>query len=184
MEIIKSLYYDSEGQDWANGLQWLLWNFLCGLLPIWISLFGLAFLNQDIVMSVFTNNGEFALYSASFLGSCFYIIMQDFKKKSFPSRGSLSLILIPLLVLASCMFSFVALFNILQSAKLISSTIIFNRDLVRVLSVILLPVVVIISYFVVVSDNVRRVEDIGKLRDQKKQEMDSLSHDFDSLEDS
>ena len=78
MSFFRTIFKDSRRENWSDGFQWLGWHLICGLMPIWITLILLRSFRQGIEVQVFTNNGEFALYSASFLGTCFYVVMKDF----------------------------------------------------------------------------------------------------------
>ncbi len=180
MQIIKDLLKDSKAKHWTDGLQWLGWSVIGGLMPIFVLLFALKATRQPIGVQCFTNNGEFALYSASYLGTAFYIVMRDFRRRAFPSRSVLALILVPGLLIAGCMYSFIALVNILRdSASQTQLLSLFNREFLRVVSLFLLPFVCALTYVIIVADNVHATADISAIARENEE---ALAKDFDKLE--
>lgn len=179
MQILKILLYQSKVKDWRDGGAWLAWHVICGLMPIWITLLLLVIFKQDVEMQAFTNNGEFALYSASFLGSCFYIVLRDFRKNQFPSRNIFALIIVPLLLFSSLVYSFVALLNLIVDTGLIFPLNQFNREFLRYSSLVILPFVFIISLLIIVTDNVIGEMDIKELA---KENLKRLDYEFEETE--
>lgn len=176
MQLFKDLFFQSKIKDWTDGLEWLGWHLICGLMPIWITLLLLRIFNQNIDVQVFTNNGEFALYSASFLGTCFYIVIRDFRKSQFPNRAFFALLIVPILLFSGLMYSIVALLNILADANIISPLNQFDRDFVRNASLIILPFVFILSFIIMVADNVKGSMDIKEIA---KESYNKLDRQFD-----
>jgi predicted neutral ceramidase superfamily lipid hydrolase len=179
MQFIRSLCCHSKANDWKEGGIWFIWQLSCGLMPIWITLLLLRISKQSIEMHVFTNNGEFALYSASFLGSCFYIILRDIRKNQFPNRSLITLIIVLILILSSLMYSIIALLNLMIDPNITTTLIQFDREFLRNISLGLLPIVLIISLLIVVADNVISKADIKKMA---KEDLKRLDFEFENTE--
>lgn len=175
MSFFRTIFKDSRRENWSDGFQWLGWHLICGLMPIWITLILLRSFRQGIEVQVFTNNGEFALYSASFLGTCFYVVMKDFKKKSFPNRGAISLLLVPLLLFSALMYSMVALLNLLQEATNISTLLtLFDKEFLVSVTLFILPIVFLFTFLVIIADNVRTSPDLNRPLKNLNTEFDEL----------
>ncbi len=86
-----SLSFRSEA--WCAGYIWLGWGVIGGLLPVWGTTFLLLLLSRDVEFHDLLKNGEFVLYSASFIGGSLYTIRRDV----FPNRNFLNLIFYSLL---------------------------------------------------------------------------------------
>jgi|GEM_PF-5327076 len=179
MIFFKTLFRDSKQTNWTDGFTWLGWHLVCGLMPVWITLLLLRCFKQDIAVHVFTGNGEFALYSASFLGTCLYLVLKDFKNQSFPNRGMLALIIVPLLLLSGVMYSFIALMNLLQGAtsSLFLSDL-FDKEFLRIISLWLLPLVFVLTFLLTIVDSIRSAPDVKEIAAHS---YTSLSDDFDKL---
>lgn len=173
MEMLNALLHDSEKEDWLGGLSWLGFSCVCGLMPIWITLLILLLFSQELEVTLFTNNGEFALYSASFVGSSLYLVMQDWKNKSFPSMGAFSLLLIAMLACSGVMYALVALVGVLVIPDLYN---LFDKEFLRKLSFWILPITFALSFIVVVADKIR-------LNPNPKRGLEKLDDEFESLED-
>jgi len=177
MQFFTDLFKFSKWKDWYDGLLWLGWNFICGLMPIWITLLSLKLSKRVIEVKIFTGNGEFALYAASFLGTCLYIVLRDFRRGGYPSRGILSLFLVPLLLLVGLLYSTIALSNALLTQPL-PLLVNIDKDFIINLSLLLLPIVFVLTFLVVVVDNVKSSEDIRAIQ---KESYDKLNRDFDQI---
>ena len=177
MEMIKALLHDSEKEDWFGGFSWLGFSCVCGLMPIWITVLILLLFSQELKVTLFTNNGEFALYSASFVGSSLYLVMQDWKNKSFPSMGAFSLLLISILACSAVMYALVALVGVLNGSDAFLPDLynLFDKDFLRKLSFLILPITFTLSFIVVVADKIR-------LKPNIKRGLEKLEDDFESLE--
>jgi len=180
MQIIKELINNSSKKDWGDAFQWLVWHVICGLMPIWVTLFGLRLFSQEMNIKVFTNNGEFALYGASFLGTCLYIVGRDSRKSNFPSRSLLLIVFFLLLSLCGLMYSAVAIVGFFDDPSVVGALErYFDRDFLRFASMILLPTVIILSYFVIVTENVKAPPDVKEISRTK---FESFERKFDQLE--
>ena len=175
MEIIKDLIHNSKKKYWTDGLNWFLMYVIGGLMPIWVTIFFIKILSQPFEIKIFTSNSEFALYSASLLGHCLYIAARDFKSNTFPSRTPVLFIIIFALFISGILYGTVAMINYMKDISLIPGSNFVNREFIVLVSIYLLPLTCILSYFLVVVDNVLSDPDLK--RPYKK-----LVEDFDSTE--
>jgi len=76
---------------------------LGGLLPLWGTALLLSLFGKSFILFEFLKNGEFVLYSASFIGGAMYTIRKDV----FPSKNFLNILFFSLL--AICLLVFVAI---------------------------------------------------------------------------
>lgn len=178
MLFLKDVLMNSKGKDWYDGFLWLAWHLICGLMPIWITIILLRVFKQPIEIEVFTSNAEFALYSASFLGTCLYIVLRDFRRNGFPSRGVLSIILVPILFLSGFMYSLVAILNVLNKLNITAPLNNFDKPLLISTTLFLLPLVFIMTFLIIVVDNVRSSTDIRAIQQESYFQLNS---DFDEI---
>jgi len=179
MDIIRELIRDSAPDEWLDGLQWLCWSIILGLMPIWATAFLLCVFKQKITWDAITGNGEFALYAASFLATCFYIVARDFRQRGYPSRGILLILLTALLLSAVFIYAVAALVTFVDDQSLPILTNYDGEFLIKI-SIYLLPIVCIISYVLIVADNVRSKVDLKAVA---KREYDNFENEFDKLGD-
>jgi hypothetical protein len=179
MDFIRSIK-DSNSDHWIEALQWLLWNVIGGLMPIWLPLMILYFFQQKISLNIFTDHGEFALYSASFLGTALYVVLKDFNIEPFPSRSIITSFLFILLTISTLIFSLVALTEIFYKIGIIQPYALLDKESLRTVSSFLLPAVCVISLFIFVVDLVRIKPDISGIKDK---DFEGLNADFDKLKD-
>jgi hypothetical protein len=76
MKLIDSLRRVQK-EHWLDALSWLFWSLIGGLLPTWGLLCFLVLFNQVFDLNVFTQNGEFALYSAAMLSASMYVVTKE-----------------------------------------------------------------------------------------------------------
>jgi hypothetical protein len=110
-----------------------------------------------------------------------YIVIKDFKQRGFPNKGLISLIMSMLLLMSTLAFAQISVSTILNSVGIVQPLTLLDKNLVSILSWVLLPFVLFLSYIVTVIDNVRVSVD---LMSSKKGEMKELDKQFDELEDS
>jgi hypothetical protein len=179
MDFIRSVR-DSNSEHWSEALQWLLWNVIGGLVPIWLPLIIIYFFQQKISLSIFTDHGEFALYSASFLGTALYVVLKDFHIEPFPNRSIITIILFILLLISTLIFSLVALTEIFYKVGITRPYDLLHRESLRTVSSFLLPAACVFSLFIFVVDLVRIKPDISGIKDK---DFKGLNADFDKLKD-
>ncbi len=173
----------TKKKDWWDGLSWMIWAILGGLLPLILTLFVLLLFKGHLGLGTFTDNGEFGLYAASFLASAMYLVVND--SRSFPSRSALSWIISISAILSSVMYVVMTLLRTLGQSESnggnISSLVIeivkgVDFGFVRGFSVFMLVGACVLSYLVVVIDNYQM-----DLQKSSKDEFKSLEAGFDAL---
>jgi hypothetical protein len=182
MKLYTELRRNSKPEHWREGVAWLAWSLIGGLFPVWLTVIGLGLTKQAIRLAIFTDNGEFAIYSASYVAGTLYILFRDFqhpKATSFPSRSLLGLAFCALLLSSAAMFMVVCLFGVLAQAGPWSNILtILDRDALRTMSLVVFPVAMFLSFLVVVADNIRIMPDLDKMR---RNQLDELGDQFDKL---
>lgn len=178
MDIVRQLLFEAKKKEWIDGLQWLCWSAVLGLMPIWMTMLLFRLFKQSITLHSITSNGEFALYAASFLGTCFYIVARDFRERSFPSRGSVLIMLTVFLVGSVVIYAVASLVTFMGNLATIPIMQHFDREFLLVLNLWILPVVCLITYFLIVADNVRATADLTAV---SKRKFDAFEAEFDKL---
>jgi len=125
------------------------------------------------------SNGEFSLYAASIAGAAIYLVMRDFKTTPFPSRISLMIVLVALVVLASLMFAGITSLALVDKVSDTKVAKLIDPQFVAAMSWALLPLAIFLGFFVVIADNIRTNPDPGR---KQKENLDKLGKDFDQLE--
>ena len=175
MELIKHLYANSRKEHWTDGLQWIGWSFW-GFLPVGVTILTMVLYGQTLLLSIFTDNGEFAIYAATYLGSAFYIVMKD--NQSFPSRSFVTLVLVALLVGSALLYAQIAMNNFLLEKGDAAMLPKLDKDVVRTLSQYLLPVVLLLTYLIVVAESIRISPDASKM---SQNQFNDLNKQFEDL---
>ena len=181
MDIIRELRNNSKWDHWREGFVWLLWSLVGGLFPVWLTMIGLKLTKQEIKLQSFTGNGEFALYSASYVAGTLYILFKDFqdlKKRNFPSRSVLGLAFSALLLVAAAMFMVVCLLNVIGATGKPDLLNLLDKDALRRMSLVVFPVTMVLSLLVMVTENVRMMPDLNEMA---KDQLQKLGSDFDKL---
>jgi hypothetical protein len=181
MEIFRELYDDSKSEHWQDGLVWFAWSLIGGLLPVWLTIGVLLFTRQQVLLRLFTDNGEFALYSASYIAGTLYILFKDFsdlRKRSFPSRSVLGLTFTVLLLASASMFMVVCLINVIGATWKPEIRDLLDKDLLRQTSLFVFPISMILSLLVVVAENIRTTPPVS---DMANSELEKLGSDLDKL---
>jgi len=179
MEIILNLQTGTQKEHWQNGLLWLAFAVGGGLLPVWIGVLTQFIFAQPIRISTFTVNGEFAIYAAAFMSGSLFIILKDFKKRSFPSKGILALVIGGILFLTALMYAFVALSEMMAKLGHPALVALLNRDVIIGTSWAILPFALVVAFFIFVADFARTDPDVAKAR---QKDVQALKDNFDKLE--
>lgn len=103
MDLFKRLQIPINSPECKDGLLWLLWNVIGGLVPLWGTAILLSLFDKPIVLFDFLKGGEFILYAASFIGGAMYVIRKDI----FPSRNLLNILFY--ILWAICLLVFAAI---------------------------------------------------------------------------
>jgi hypothetical protein len=182
MKLYTELRNNSKPEHWREGAAWLAWSLIGGLFPVWLTIIVLTLTKQAVRFAIFTDNGEFAIYSASYVAGTLYLLFRDFqhpKITSFPSRSLLGLAFSVLLLSSAAMFMVVCLFSVLAQAAPWSNILTtLDRDALRTMSLIVFPVAMLLSFLVVVADNIRIMPDLNQMA---RNQLDELGDEFDRL---
>lgn len=154
-DIYNKIRESPKYQPWFEALDCLLYALVGNLMPFYIGalLFRVA-LFQWTGWLVFFRNGEFSIYSASFLSSTLYLMHKS-------PRGKIK-VLIPwlCLVVATALFACVTLRNIYQNNIILDELYLFRFTL------ILFIISIILFYITNVIENRRLTTDLRKLSQQ------------------
>lgn len=176
---------------WIDALWWLFLSCIGSLLPIWGLLFFLVVFSQEIKIELFTNSGEFALYSAATLSSAYYVITKrdgwtlfkaDKQNPKRKKKTSNLLISFP----GSRLFTGFVWFGMSIALLIFSAAVIsklpgvnlpINTAFIRDFSIILFIVTIIASYFITLLD----VSEFELTEELFTNDETSLEKDFNSL---
>lgn len=180
VNLYRELIDNSKWDHWREGFAWLAWSLIGGLFPVWLTIIGLLLTKQSVRFAIFTDNGEFAIYSASYVAGTLYILFRDFQhqKSAFPSRSVLGLIFSLLLLASAAMFMVVCLLSVLGAQSHWELLTLLDRDALRVMSLIVFPIAMLLSFLVVVADNIRTMPDVSQIVEAQ---FIQLNSDFDDL---
>ena len=167
-----SVLRHSAKEDWGEAVYCLLYTILGGFMPIYLTWLFFVSLRQPISLSLFSDHGEFALYSAAFLSGSLYVVLRDFKSRIFPSRSFFVLLFVLGIVIG------VSVYMGFSYAKCFPSVIDFNNAFLRHVSVWLLCLSCFFSFIIVVIDNTRLNADVQSLAGKA---FDKLDQDFQKL---
>jgi hypothetical protein len=186
-------FRSTKKENWINAGYWLFMSSIGGLMPLWGSFLMLNLLKQNVSLQNFSNNGEFALYSASIISASIYIINKDyippklkqlFKDKNTPSIikagfpyqllfSSLSLII---LTVSTFLFSGVAFGNIPGSSLSI------DTNLLATITIIIFVFTILLCYIITVLDESASGQSEEDIRNLLKSSGNELEARFDSLD--
>jgi hypothetical protein len=178
-------------EHWIDATWWLFASSIGALMPIWLTWFILVLFQLPANFGLFTQNGEFALYSASLLSTAFYIITKDyapskikefFRKSKAPS--------IKATFPAQLFFVLLCFITALLSALLFTGTTIWhlpgnslniNLKFVNTWSIIFFIVATGISYVITAIDNSASGQSDEYYRELFRKGQDELQEKFDTL---
>ena len=140
---------------------------------------------------LFTQNGEFALYSASLLSTAFYIITKDYApsrlkeffkksktpsiKASFPAQLFFVLLCFIIALLSALLFTGTTIWH------LPGNSLNINLKLVNILSIIFFVIATLISYVITAIDNSAVGQSDEDYRELFRKGQDELQQQFDTL---
>ena len=142
-----------------------------GLLPVYGGYILLKLFHKDMSMSDFTNNGEFAIYSAALLGPALYLIFKEYPKARMPLQTTLGGFCIVSLLLSSMIFAGVTSVN---TGKL---PIEIDKDFLRISTIVLFAVTAILSFLVTALDGYRVMP--GDINNIHNESLEQLEKEFD-----
>lgn len=140
--------------EWTQIGKWLACYVVCSLLPIWGSVVLLkVFTDSSLGFQDFTNNGEFALYTASLLGSLFYLLFRDSLAPRFPHTAVFGIAGLVGIVVATVVFSGALLANKAAASDGAETTILkLNPGALALTSVIVYAGVLVLFLIATVTD--------------------------------
>ena len=129
---------------------------------------------QHPTIKEFSDNGEFAIYSATMLAMSLYIAFKDYKTVPFKFRKTFGGISVIMLIIASILYFSVTAINT------VDIPIEYNRSLMRNLSIYIYLISIILTFLLSGLDKCRTTTD---LRNERDKEIDKLEKDFDNIGD-
>jgi hypothetical protein len=166
MAILRSLR-DSSSGHWLDAFQWLCWNVICGLMPIWLPIIFRYLFEQKISINIITEHGEFALYSASFLGTALYLVLRDVRARAFPDRPIITPILIILLLISTAFYAAPMVAGLFSKIGISEPVNLLNKGKLTYHTLILISIVIITTFIIVVVDLVRSEPNITEMQDEQ-----------------
>lgn len=115
MELIRVL--PRSMAPWRAAFLWLGWGVLGGLLPLWGTALLLGLFGKPFHLFELLKNGEFVLYSASFIGGAMYTIRRDV----FPSKNLLNITFCFLIAICLIVFAGITVGMLAQGEEPASS---------------------------------------------------------------
>lgn len=192
-KVLKS----ARKEHWIDAFYWLAISSIGGLLPLWGLFVVLYATNQPVTLNAFSQNGEFALYSASFASAALYVIFKekpewlkkllkenskstskDDTQKDFPAKMLYLLSYLFILAATTLLFGLVTLVNTPGSNLSLNVNFLSNSTLAVFL------ISLFLSYITTVVDNYLITYDPEiELRVSRRQDLEDVNSDFDSLKD-
>jgi len=161
--IVRSFHlHRSNRDDWKDALYWLTSTIVGGLMPIWLAAFILTLLSKRPPLNAFTENGEFALISASLISTSLYIVTKESRwnfllewlgirivraGQSFPNQRFFIFLSLILTLVSAVVFTGAVV------AKVPGVDLTLHAALVHRLSLILLGSTLFISFLITVVEN-------------------------------
>jgi hypothetical protein len=171
-----------DRDSWSAGGVWLAYTLFWGFMPLWLGalglvvLAGLGFSKQSVTWADFLVHGEFLIYAASIAAPSTRLISSDVNpRRPFAFRAIFNLIAYAVIVPSAATY---AMIKVLSFSNLQAQV---NIPFMIRLSVPVVLVSVIFSFFVFVLDHHRTTTPLN-LEAKIKKEEDELSHNFDRLE--
>ncbi len=79
------------GKNWKDSTSLMLYTLVGGLLPVHGGMLLFKLFSRVVQFSDFSDNGEFALYSAALLAPSLYLILKDYNTSNFLYRRAFAL---------------------------------------------------------------------------------------------
>lgn len=167
------MFKDINKKHLKEASKWFGFNFLGGLFPVYAGFFWLSIIGKNPTLIDFSNNGQFAIYTATVLAWAFYVIFKEYKIAKFFGRWIFGAICLVILI------GTVFLFSAASAAAVGKMDIELNSiNLIRNLLFISYFISLIIAYALTVLDISRSDIDIQKEREKDYQ---SLTEKFDKI---
>jgi len=160
--------------DWKEAFSQTLWNSIASLIPIILGVFLYVLFKQKPTFKSFTNNGEFAIYSATMIATSLYIVFKDYKTVPFRFRKLCGGVSILVLLLSSILYFSVT------TVDTINVYIDYDREFMRVTSFYIYVFSVFFTFILNGMDKSRTTIDI---QNKRKEDLEKLESNFDNLGD-
>lgn len=105
------IFRQSTKEDWKGTAYWFGFHILGALMPIWATACILMFLRQPVHLFDLAKNGEFALYSAAFIGPAILAIINYSRKHRYVLGPGSAFLAIAILLLSAFIYAIVASFT-------------------------------------------------------------------------
>jgi hypothetical protein len=141
---------------WFQTLQWLGYNLLGSLMPIWGTYFLLRLHHQQFYLNDFVKHGEFALYTAAFLTPALQLVVTNIRNAKYVLGTGTVLFALAGLVVAVNIYSGVAVG--LPSPQQIDEHFLFLVSVILFLSSLAFAFLVTLIEYQVANPNPRKSE--------------------------
>lgn len=183
----------AKWEAWCDAGYWFFWTAF-SMMPIWLLLLLLRLFSQPISLSVFTGQGEFALYSAGILSSAIYVVTKELSlgailsslHKDHPNR-TVSRVGVSFPSQRPLVAFFMVLTVVSAAIYIVSTTTSFvgqhgvqlDQSFLDWLSIAVFGVSVVLCFAVTVADNssMDRAEILAEMRNDSK----AFAEEFDAL---
>lgn len=162
-----NIFKGIKKSDWIEAADWLGWNSIGGLFPVLGGFLLFLIFKKTPTISDFSNNGQFAIYSATMFASAFYIVFKEYKSSIFSGRKLFGAICLLGQICAVLLFSSVTAANLGQLGVEV------NRGLVRNLSFLIYFISLIMTFLLSALDKSRTYSDLQKERTKGVEKLDA-----------
>lgn len=107
---VRELFMRSKAIHWSSTVQWLAYVLFGSLVPVWGEFFVYLLFGEPITAKQFVSNGEFFLYTCSFVVPSLYLLSKA-RSADFALRPLWQLVGLGLLLLSGLMFGSLALLS-------------------------------------------------------------------------
>lgn len=164
---------DANRSNWTDALSWLLYNLVGSLAPVYIGYFLVKLFSRDLSWVGFSQQGQFALYSAAMFAPAFYTITRDLKVPGFAGRQPLALCASFGMLIATCLYV-----GVTAASMAPQPVFQINQGFLRISTFVLFSISAILAFLVTVLDNARLQPDVREIAAAERQD---LEQDFDKL---
>jgi hypothetical protein len=162
------------GKNWKDSSTLMLYTLVGGLLPVYGGMILFKLFSRGVHFSDFSDNGEFALYSAAMIAPSLYLILKDYGSSNFLYRRAFALISFLGLLCATILFAGV---TAVRTGGL--GAIAVDQQFLRWFTILLFMVAIFLSFLTSALDSERIAKDIYAVREQ---DFKNLEEQFERLE--
>ena len=164
-----------KSEAWHSGYVWLGWGVMGSLLPLWGTALLLVLFGREMSLYELLKNGEFVLYAASFIGGSMYTIRRDV----FPSKNTLTMVLVGSLAVCSLVFAAIAVTTLEKQVSRSLEWLQLNPTALTWTSVAVFVIATLMCLVVMVVDSSGAAVDIPE---KLKEQPDRLEAEFDRMQ--